>query len=172
MDRGELIPAVDREERIPAVLNEDQKQELVAILANADPSAGIVLLPERRLTNGIGVYDEAMTDLVKELREEGIAVVWGDEPDQRSSDGQRSFDQDTISAIIGFPWGVASNAAWEGIKLLFSRPPRDTQELEVDLAKQTSPEGDQWAWATFKGSGAAVTEAMAIYLEKTNDDGK
>jgi hypothetical protein len=154
------------------VLNEEQKQELAEILANADPSAGIVILPERRLANGMGVYDEAMTDLVKELKAEGVAVVWGDEPEQRSADSQRSFDQDTISAIIGFPWGVASNAAWEAIKLLFSRPPRDTRELEVELATQTSSEGDAWTWATFKGNGAAVTEAMAAYLERTNDAAK
>jgi hypothetical protein len=151
------------------VLNENQKQELVEILANADPSAGIVILPERHLANGMGVYDEAMTDLVKELKEEGVAVAWGDAPEQRSAEGKRSLDPGTISAIVGFPWGVASNAAWDAIKLLFSRPPRATQELEVDLAKQTSPDGDTWTWATFKGNGAAVMEAMDIYLQRTGD---
>jgi hypothetical protein len=151
------------------VLNEVEQQELAEMLSGATSSTGIVILPERRLPNGIGVYSEQLISFVKELRADGVEVNWADEPDKRSMEGKKSVAADTLSAIIGFPWGVLSNATWELIKSWFSRPPRDTQELHIGLARATEPDGVHWEWATFEGKDSgAVIDAMSAYLGFSN----
>ena len=152
-------------------MSEKHKDELVNLLVDAEPSAGAVFLPERRLSNGLGVYDEVVAIFFKELSAKGVAVVWADSPEQRTFRAERSLDPNTWSAIVGFPWGVASNATWDAIKLLFSQIPYVSRRLHVELAKQTDPDGKRWEWATFDGDGAEVAMAMEAYVRacKSNE---
>jgi hypothetical protein len=154
------------------MLDENERQGLIELLADARLASCVVILPERRLPNGIGVYDEGVVELYKELMADGIEVTWADIPERRSLEGERSSIADgTLSAIIGFPWGVLSNATWDWLKLWFSRAPRATQEIQVELARATSPDGSTWDWASFGGNGPTVVDAMDVYMQHLNDGG-
>jgi hypothetical protein len=72
------------------VLNEDDRTEVERLLADADHSAGVILLPESVDEDGEGIYDLALTPLSKVLQADNAAVSWAQERERRSYIERRS----------------------------------------------------------------------------------
>lgn len=127
---------MDREEGL-----EDAAAASGALIVQADAERAmqlgraLVVLPIRRDNAGRGIYPDAATFLVKELRGEGVDAAFLDDAPHRLFLVQKSAALDLLSQIV---IGVASSAAWDGLKLLFSkRPPKGPLTVTyLDLSRE------------------------------------
>jgi hypothetical protein len=115
----------------------------------------VVVLP-REDSQGTGSYDDSVLTLAKELRAVGTSADYQHEPEARQWIGERS-----VAAIaLAFVLGIASNAGWDALKLLFStRYARDRVKGKVARCTQTA---DQltWEWFDVDGTGEEVARAL------------
>lgn len=135
---------------------EQRRQEILRLLYDADSSTGILILPTRR-QGDIGIYDEGVDDLAKDLVRSGTVVSWADEPEQRRTSARKSADQ-VISAILSFPFGVAGNAAWFAIAEWLGL--HDTRACEFNFYRQTSADGTTLTHLEYRGPASEVVELM------------
>ncbi|MGH3556305.1 MAG: hypothetical protein ACRDTK_02090 [Mycobacterium sp.] len=132
------------------------------LLAHSEWSAGIVFLPEGREDDGSGVYDEALINLVQDLRDDGVTASWADGPGQRSFRSQRSAADILWGAIAGFPVNIMAAVAYAKLAHWFERGPRSTGRVRLEIIQETSrPDGTiTRAWRSLEGTGAEVAELM------------
>ena len=118
--------------------------------AGACPLNGpdVILYPEH-VNADRGSYSLTAAGFVDELAAEGVAV----QPfhDLEHSDWTGERDPVLLSLILG----VASSAAWDAIKRLFSR--RSGGKVSVTVGFQR---GDEIRWVRAEGDGPAVAAAL------------
>jgi hypothetical protein len=143
------------------VLDED-RLEAERIFAESDRPKGLMVLPERRLDDGRGAYEKGLIDLVKDLRADGIAVSWADEPEQRAFIEKRSAAEVIWGAFLGIPDGVISAAIWAALVRWFGSGPRSAGRVQVAICREIiRPDGAiTREWATYEGTGVEVAEAI------------
>jgi hypothetical protein len=149
------------------VLEED-RPEVERIFAESDRSPGLVVLPERRLDDGSGVYEKGLIDLVKDLRADGIEVSWVDEPEQRAFVEKRSAAEVIWGAVLGIPDGLISTAIWVALARWFGTSPQSAGQVRVDIVREViHPDGTTTReWAQYEGTGAEVAAAIEANAPK------
>jgi hypothetical protein len=135
----------------------ERRQEIHRLLGEADSSTGLLVLPTRRLADDIGVYDDGVGELVKDLVRDGIVVSWADEPERRRTSGRKSADQ-FISAILSFPFGVAGNAAWYAIANWLGL--QGARRCNLEFFRQTNADGSTLEHLRYSGPASEVVELM------------
>ena len=118
------------------------------------PSADAVVLP--RETDGeIGLYDDSVVTLVKELREAGASAEFLHGAESRSFIGEKAVDVLVVNLVIG----IASNAGWDALRAVLSR--RGKKPVEVKAARyEEEADGKRWEWIEAKGEAEAVAAAI------------
>jgi hypothetical protein len=127
------------------------------------PSADAVVLP--RETDGeIGLYDDSVVTLVKELREAGASAEFMHGAESRSFIGEKAVDVLVVSLVIG----IASNAGWDALRAVLSR--RGKKPVEVKAARyEEEADGKRWEWIEAKGEGEAVAAAIDAWRRETGE---
>jgi hypothetical protein len=136
--------------------DEERQDAILRLLGETDSSTGVLILPTRR-RGDIGVYDEGVDDLAKDLVRGGTVVSWADEPEQRRTIGKKSADQ-VVSAILSFPFGVAGNAAWFAIAEWLGL--HDTRDCDLNFYRQTSRDGSTLTHLEYRGPASEIVELM------------
>jgi hypothetical protein len=140
-------------------LDEDRQQEILRMLGVVDSSTGVVVVPTSR-QGDIGIYDEGVDELVKDLSRDGIVAAWADDPRHRRTRGRKSADV-VISAILSFPFGVAGNAAWYAIlNWLPLRLRRANDIADFEFFRQTRPDGSTLEHLKYFGPASEVVKLM------------
>jgi hypothetical protein len=144
------------------VLEEEDRLEAERVFAKSDPSSALVVLPERRLDDGSGVYEKGLIDLVKDLRADGVTVSWGDEPEERAFVEKRSAAEVIWGAVLGVPSGVMSSAIWATVAGWFGKSPQSGGEVRVAIVREViASDGTVTReWLTYQGTGADVAAAI------------
>ncbi len=115
---------------------------------------GVVILPVR-MANGKAVYTSSSVLVVKLLKAEGVDAEFLDESSQRVFEEKNSIE---VALGAAFVIGIASTAAWDGIKALFrSRRPGKLSVTYLDLEQD---EGDHVTGWTVEGESEDVLEAI------------
>jgi hypothetical protein len=132
----------------------------------ARPIAGLAALPDelpadvlilpREIDGDVGLYDDSVDTLAKELRSRGVTAVHRHEADSREWIGEKGIGPIVLSFIVG----IASSAGWAGIVAL-ARGCTSGVRARVARCKQT-PAGTEWEWFEVEGSGPDVAEALAM----------
>jgi hypothetical protein len=148
------------EESIEASLTIAEAEEL---LRKAETD--VVVLPSAVRDDGLGLYDDSLIDLVKELKAEGVDAAYAHTRDQRSWTGKKSFTFVAGSIAIG----IVSSAGWEGIRLLLLRQ-KPRSSLTMKLARAKAPDGTQWDWYELTGTGQEIATMMAELNPPPNDN--
>jgi hypothetical protein len=117
----------------------------------------LIVLPREVTAEGVGLYDDSVMTIVKDLRVVGVEASFAHDQDHRSWIGEQAAEVVVISLIIG----VASNAGWWALSKLFGIE-RKNDQLRVKVGRCTQEEGrTTWEWYEMSGTGSAVAEAMA-----------
>jgi hypothetical protein len=121
-----------------------------------------MVLPERRLDDGRGAYENGLIDLVKDLQADGITVSWADEPEQRAFIEKRSAAEVIWGAVLGIPDGVISAAIWAALVRWFRQGSQSAGRVQVEICREMlRPDGSiAREWATYEGTGSEVAEAI------------
>lgn len=117
-------------------------------------------MPLYRTEDGHGVYGEASMFVVEDLRDEGFAVAWLDEPDRRLYSAKRSAEL-IVELAIQVATGVASSAVWAILVKLFARKPYDTARVHLEIHRETRPDGSRAEMIKYDGPGAEVSALLA-----------
>jgi hypothetical protein len=75
----------------------------------------LIVLPLQYLDTGVALYTEPSVMAVKALRAQGVDAAFLDAPEQRTFEVKKSGLE---TAVVAFVLGIASNAAWDGIRHL------------------------------------------------------
>lgn len=123
-------------------MDDDDRRHAEQVLAGFDQSVDLVVLPERRLDDGRGVYEKGLIDLLKDLRDAGLTVSWGDEPEQRGFVERRSAAEVIWDAVLGIPGGVISTLISAKLAQWFGKSPQSTGQVRVALVREViAPDG-------------------------------
>jgi hypothetical protein len=127
------------------------------------PSADAVVLP--RETDGeIGLYDDSVVTLVKELREAGASAEFLHGAGSRNFIGEKAVDVLAVNLVIG----IASNAGWAALRVVLNR--RGKKSVEVKAAHyEENADGKRWEWVEAKGKGEAVAAAIDSWRGKSGE---
>jgi hypothetical protein len=113
-----------------------------------------VVLP-RESDGEIGLYDESVVTLVKELREAGASAEFLHDAESRSFIGEKAVGVLAVNLVIG----IAGNAGWAALRTVLSR--RGKKPVEVKAARyEEKTEAKRWEWIEAKGGGEAVAAAI------------
>ncbi|SCX32937.1 hypothetical protein [Mycolicibacterium fluoranthenivorans] len=156
---------------------DESRREAEQLFAKFSESDGLVILPQRRLDDGRGVYEKGLIDLVKDLRDEGITVSWADVPAQRAYLEKRSAAEVVWGALLGVPSGVVSSVIYAALGRWFSRDTHRAGSVRLGIVRETTfPDGTTTReWLDFDGNGdevAALVKASAPHSlppEKEDD---
>jgi hypothetical protein len=144
------------------VLEGQERCEAERAFVEFDRSAGLVVLPERRLDDGRGAYEIGLIDLVKDLQADGVAVSWADKPENRAFIKKKSAAEVIWGAVLGIPSGVMSSAIWATVAGWFGKSPQSAGEVRVAIVREViAPDGTVMReWLTYQGTGADVAAAI------------
>jgi hypothetical protein len=117
-------------------------------------NADVVILP-RQVAEGIGLYDDSVVTVAKELRAAGTSAEYAHGPEAREWIGEKSVALIALSLIVG----IASNAGWDGLRALIGRAGSKRVRVRVARVKE-SPEGREAEWFELDGPGAEVADAL------------
>ena len=78
--------------------------------------ADLVILPREVDEDGVGLYEDHLTDTVKQLRSEGVKAAYLHGSGEREWIGEKGFTPNEIGFVIA----VAGAAGWDSIKMLLS----------------------------------------------------
>ena len=122
--------------------------------------AALVVLPLRQ-TDGRGVYCDSTATLVKRLRAAGVDARFLDPPEQRTFEMKKTG----LELLAAFAVGIASTAAWDGLKDLFKAHPKHGLSLTyVDIADEDS---SRQKGLKADGDSASVLAALDKVLSKS-----
>jgi hypothetical protein len=113
----------------------------------------VVVLPLRE-QDGLGVYSQESVFLVKELRAQGLGARFLHDSANRTFEVRNSAEAVVASLVLG----VASSAAWDGVKMLLRRAER--QQLKVTYVDLRHSDGRQATSWTATGDSEAVLDAI------------
>lgn len=138
----------------PAEVDLEQMDIDPEIAAQARTIQGsVVVMPVHRV-DGRGVYTQSSILMVKRLRAAGVEAEFLDSADQRTFEVKKSIEALILTVVLG----VASSAAWDGIKAFFrSRPKGRVSVTYVDLEGITGQRGTAWK---VEGDSDAVLDAI------------
>lgn len=115
--------------------------------------AALVVLPLRQ-TDGRGVYSDSTATLVKRLRAAGVDARFLDPPEQRTFEMKKTG----LELLAAFAIGIASAAAWDGLKALFKAHPKHQLSLTcVDIEEE---DGSRKKGLKADGDSASVLAAL------------
>lgn len=127
--------------------------------------AEILVLPFS-IIDGIGRYSESSVSLVKLLRASGARASFAHPSDRRTFEVKKS---DPASLAIAFIVGIASSAAWDVLKSLWSATFRQQQRLDVTYVElEDGPRRGQ-AWQ-IQGDAESVIRAISELRERPQGD--
>lgn len=125
---------------VPAVLSED-----------------VVVLPRELSDEGVGLYDDSVITLVKELQQLGVDASFQHGPDARSWIGEKAVAKIVIDLIVG----IGSSAGWSAVCRLFGQAHKNDR-VRVRAGRFRKQDATtSWEWYEFEGTGDAVAKAMA-----------
>lgn len=126
-------------------------------------NADVVILP-REVVDGIGLYDDSVVTVAKELRAAGTSAEYAHGPAAREWIGEKSVAVIVLSLVVG----IASNAAWDGLRALVGRAGSERVRVRVARLKQTA-RGREAEWFELEGPGEEVADAL-MALQPPNTD--
>lgn len=127
------------------------------------PSVDAVVLP-REIDGEIGLYDDSVVTLVKELREAGASAEFLHGPELRSFIGEKAVDVLAVNLMVG----IAGNAGWAALRAVLSR--RGKKPVEVKAARcEEKADGKRWEWVEAKGEGEAVAAAIDAWRREAGE---
>jgi hypothetical protein len=124
----------------------------------------VIVMPLRE-QNGLGVYSQESLFLVKDLRSAGVRARFLHDSEARTFEVRKSAEA-LVGAII---LSVVSNAAWDAIKVLFSRSKKD-QQLKVTIVDLRDADGHEATSWTVDGDAEAVIRAIDRLKEEKQDE--
>ena len=142
-------------EQLREIADDERREEISRLFAETE--ADILVLPESRLPDDVGVYNEALIDLVKDLRNNGCMVSWADAQEQRQYMGKKSA---VAAIILSLGISVAGTAAWDVIKMLFRTAPRNSNRVRCEIFRQTNADGSELEKLTYDGTGDGLAELI------------
>ncbi|MER6936673.1 hypothetical protein ABTX24_21535 [Nocardioides sp. NPDC127514] len=129
--------------------------ELVLRLAGV--GTDLVILPIRRLDDGVGVYPEDALFLVKDLRSAGYEASFLDDAGQRVFEVKKSLLGLALGSIA---LGIAGNAGWDGLKWLLHKLSRSGEvPLQITQFDRDDDPSEPRTWE-INGSPVRVLAAL------------
>lgn len=124
----------------------------------ADLTVDLIVLPREETDAGVGIYDDSVMTIVKDLQFVGVEASFAHDKDHRGWIGEQAAAKVVFDLIIG----VASNAGWWALSQLFGIERKD-DHVHVKLGRGTHEPGGRttWEWYEMSGTGSAVAQAMA-----------
>lgn len=124
----------------------------------ADIAVDLIVLPREVTDEGIGLYDDSVMTIIKDLQIVGVDASFAHDKEHRGWIGEQAAAKVVFDLIIG----VASNAGWWALSQLF-RIERRNDQVHVKVGRGTREPGGKttWEWYEMSGTGSAVAQAMA-----------
>lgn len=120
-------------------------------------SEDVVVLPRELSDEGVGLYDDSVITLVKELQQLGVDASFQHGPEARNWIGEKAVAKIVIDLIVG----IGSSAGWSAVCRLFGQAHKDDR-VRVRAGRFRQQDGaTSWEWYEFEGTGDAVAKAMA-----------
>ena len=124
-----------------------------AIPLPTTPPFDLVVLPREISDDGIGLYDDSVVYLVKQLRAESVNAGYLHHTAERQWISEKGFADNALSFVLG----VASNGAWYGLTLLLRRNHAQSPVRgKVARCVQSSDGTTTWEWYEVEGNGDEV----------------
>lgn len=122
-------------------------------------SEDVVVLPRELSDEDVGLYDDSVITLVKELQQLGVDARFQHGPDARSWIGEKAVAKIVIDLIVG----IGSSAGWSAVCRLFGQAHKDDRVRVRAGRFRGAGHGatTSWEWYEFEGTGDAVAKAMA-----------
>jgi hypothetical protein len=118
------------------------------------PAADAVVLP-RETEDEVGLYDDSVVTLVKELRQAGASAEFLHGPESRTWIGEKGVEPLALDLLIG----IAGNAGWDALRAVLRH--RGNKRVEVKVARHVEKgDGSVWEWFQADGEGEAVAAAL------------
>ncbi len=151
------------EPKAPTAITEAEAERLLR-----DSSHELVVLPRERSDDGTAIYNDAVLDVVKELRSAGVDAAYAHDKESRSWLGEKCFTELAVSFVVG----IASSGAWEGLRrLLMSRESKAPMTVKIARGTETTA-GRTWEWRGYTGTGPEIARTMGeIEPPDRSDDG-
>jgi len=132
-----------------------------AILSGAlSATADLIVLPLEYDDEGMALYSEPSVITVKTLRADGIDAAFLDSPDSRMFEVKKGNLETLVATLV---IGIASNAAWDALKVLVRARAARLKLTFVELRDGNKRRGQAW---TVEGDSDAVLAA----IDKLRDD--
>lgn len=131
----------------------------------------VVILPFR-IEDGYGIYDNSVVDLVKELKEEGIAASFFDDAPKRR--WRSLMGEAPIDLALWFTYPVISELFIEGIKAALQRifetyhPSKVSAKIVKDHIDSKGNHVKDWF--EYEGDGDTFIQSLSILYSTENNE--
>jgi hypothetical protein len=114
-----------------------------------------VLILPARVEHGVGLYDDSVVTLVKELRAAGVSARYQHGPEARRWIGHMGVSAIALEVIVG----VIGNAGWAGIYTLLKRGGSSRVRVRITRVRRTALGSDS-QWYEIEGPAREVAETL------------
>jgi hypothetical protein len=115
----------------------------------------VLILPRRIGEDGVGLYDDSVLTLAKELREAGAQAEYQHATNSRRWIGEKGVPPVVLDLLIG----IAGNAGWAALRAVCRGHKNQGVRVRVARCKQKKTE-TQWEWFEAEGPGGEVATAI------------
>jgi hypothetical protein len=119
-----------------------------------DDAPDVLILPAR-VVDGVGLYDDSVATLVKELRAAGVSAGYQHGPEARRWIGHKGVSTIVLEVILG----IVGNAGWAGIYALLRRGGSSRSRIRITRVERTALESDA-QWYEIEGPAREVAEIL------------
>jgi hypothetical protein len=134
-----------------------------------DTNQEVIILPEKVLDNGDGLYAESAYTLFKDLRSEGINVSYLNEPTSRKAVSRFGVPDKVIDLMIGFAGNFLASAAWYFIQKKLENTQSDTKVTGKFATCEVVDGKTTWKWSEIHGTASEVAQAMKELSDQNNE---
>jgi hypothetical protein len=114
-----------------------------------------VLILPARVEDGVGVYDDSVVTLVKELRAAGVSAGYQHGPEARRWIGHKGVSTIVLEVVVG----IVGNAGWAGICALLRRGGSSRIRIRITRIQRTAVGSDS-QWYEIEGPAREVAEIL------------
>ena len=125
------------------------------LILPGDFTVDALILPRRIDEDGVGLYDDSVLMVAKELREAGAQAEYQHAANSRRWIGEKGIPPVVLDLLIG----IGGNAGWSALCAICRG--RKNQGVRVRVARCKQGEAEtQWEWFEAEGPGEEVATAI------------